>query len=296
MGKTIVTVLLLAALPLMLQGQETLPVVRAELIADTKALRPGEWAQVGVLLRIPPGWHIYWTNPGEAGAPTKVQMTWPEKFAGSDVQYPVPVRFEQPGDIVAYGYSESVLLPAAVAVPMDARMGSTAEFATKVSWLCCKDVCVPGKADLTLRLPVASASRPANMELFRTWVERVPVAWNSAESPARSVKASGALPKDGAGRYAVEVEWEVPVQDVEWFPGSNPTISIGDVAVRTEGQRSHIAFAARVLAGQQSAGELLIPSVIGYTDARGQRRGISVPIQRQQEGGGSKASGHSAGP
>ncbi len=88
------------------------------------------------------------------------------------------------------------------------------------------------------------------------------------------------------GRYAIEMAWQFPVQNVEWFPGSNPIVSVEDVAVRTEAQRSRITFTARILPGQQATGELLIASVIAYTDAHGQRRGISVPIQRQQAGQG----------
>ncbi len=198
MGKTITTVLLLAALPQGLQTQHSPPVVRAELLADTLSLRPGERAGRRVAAYSAGLAHLL-DKSGRGRCATTVQMTWPAKFVGSDVQYPVPVRVAQPGDITAYGYSESVLLPAAVEVPKDARIGSTAEFAAEVSWLCCKDVCVPGKADLTLRLPVAPASQPVNMELFREWAQQVPVAWNSTESPAQKREGEWCIAEKGDG-------------------------------------------------------------------------------------------------
>ena len=36
--------------------------------------RPGETVMAGVLLKMPPGWHTYWKNPGDSGAPTKIGM------------------------------------------------------------------------------------------------------------------------------------------------------------------------------------------------------------------------------
>src|SRR5687768_10730995 len=86
--------------------------VKAELLADTTAVRAGEPFTVGVLFRLKPEWHVYWTNPGDSGAPVTVRFQLPEGFTAGPVQYPVPVRFVQPGDMVGYGYHDALLLTA----------------------------------------------------------------------------------------------------------------------------------------------------------------------------------------
>src|SRR5205823_13799940 len=91
--------------------------VKAQLLADTTAVKPGEPFTVGLLLDIEPDWHVYWTNPGDSGAPTTVTFKLPKGFTVGETEYPVPIKFPQPGDVVGYGYKESVLLTAKVTPP-----------------------------------------------------------------------------------------------------------------------------------------------------------------------------------
>ena len=46
--------------------------VRAELLADVSAVKPGEPFWVGLRQTIRPKWHTYWKNPGESGLPTEI--------------------------------------------------------------------------------------------------------------------------------------------------------------------------------------------------------------------------------
>src|SRR4051794_15776316 len=84
--------------------------VKAELRADVKTVRPGERFTVGVLLKIKPGWHVYWLNPGDSGLPTRVKFNLPEGFTAGPLKYPLPVRFDQAGGILGYGYHDEVML------------------------------------------------------------------------------------------------------------------------------------------------------------------------------------------
>src|SRR5271170_1748892 len=84
--------------------------VKTELFADVSAIQPGKPFWLGVRLSIDPGWHIYWKNAGDAGLPTRVKFTLPDGFSAGPLQFPTPHRFDQPGNIVAFGYEDSVLL------------------------------------------------------------------------------------------------------------------------------------------------------------------------------------------
>ena len=47
--------------------------------------------KVGVLLEVEPGWHVYWMNPGDSGAPTTVSLTLPPGFTAGPVRFPLRV-------------------------------------------------------------------------------------------------------------------------------------------------------------------------------------------------------------
>src|SRR4051794_37529929 len=96
--------------------------VKAELLADAASVKPGEECTVGVLLKIKPDWHIYWKYPGDARLPTSVKWKLPNASPGSSARQPelrflLPVRFDQAGDVVGYGYKDEVLLTARVKAP-----------------------------------------------------------------------------------------------------------------------------------------------------------------------------------
>ena len=77
--------------------------VEARLVADATAVRPGQTFTIGVELKMKPGWHVYWKNPGDAGLPVSAELSGPEGFRFGEVQWPVPIEFVQPGDVVGYG-------------------------------------------------------------------------------------------------------------------------------------------------------------------------------------------------
>jgi DsbC/DsbD-like thiol-disulfide interchange protein len=91
--------------------------VKASLLADTTAIVPGKPFEVGVLLEMAPGWHTYWEYPGDAGLPTSISWTLPEGFVAGPIQWPLPHRVLEPGDIEVYAYKDRVLLLTAIVAP-----------------------------------------------------------------------------------------------------------------------------------------------------------------------------------
>src|SRR5687767_1694420 len=114
--------------------------VKAELLADVSGLEAGKAFTVGVELIVKPNWHIYWVNAGESGMPTKVEFTLPEGFVAGEVQYPVPLKFVQAGDIIGFGYHDKVMLIATITPPKELPAGQTVSLKAKVSWLSCEKV------------------------------------------------------------------------------------------------------------------------------------------------------------
>jgi thiol:disulfide interchange protein DsbD len=53
------------------------PRATATLVADAAAVAPGESFRAGLRLQLAPGWHSYWRNAGDAGAPTEITLSLP---------------------------------------------------------------------------------------------------------------------------------------------------------------------------------------------------------------------------
>ena len=155
--------------------QDRAPEVEASLVADVAAVAPGATFHLGLRLELPAGWHVYWENPGDSGAPTTLAVEGPEGFEIGPTRYPGPERFELGGEITCYGYGDELLLQVEVRAPDDLQVGVGARFEARAGWLICKESCFLGREELTLELP-AVAGRPerAQIELFDAWAERMP--------------------------------------------------------------------------------------------------------------------------
>ncbi len=159
--------------------------VKATLLAEADAVRPGRPLLLGIRLEMEEGWHTYWKNPGDSGLPTRVRWQLPEGFNAGEIQWPRPMRFST-GPLVSYGYERDVLLLVEVRVP-PAVPGREVRLAGRVDWLECLEACIPGKAELALTLPVRPASAPGpHAALFAEARRRLPVrdaAWSFAARP-----------------------------------------------------------------------------------------------------------------
>src|SRR5205814_10225203 len=124
----------------------------ATLLADVDSVKAGKPFTLGVLLKIKPGWHVYWKNPGDSGLPTRVTWTMPEGFTAGELRFPIPTRFDQPGDIIGYGYHDELHLTATVTPPKNLDAGKPLTFGADVAWLVCEKVCLPGKASVSVEL------------------------------------------------------------------------------------------------------------------------------------------------
>jgi thiol:disulfide interchange protein DsbD len=131
--------------------------VTADLVSENSAIVAGKTAWLGLHLQHAPQWHTYWINPGDSGLPTKLSWSLPSGFKAGEIAWPAPKRF-QVDTLTNFGYAGDVLLPVPVDVPVDARIGSTAHVQVEAKWLVCHEECIPGKASLTLDLPVAASA------------------------------------------------------------------------------------------------------------------------------------------
>src|SRR5437763_4589799 len=169
------------------QGKE---LVKAELLADTNAIVLGKPFTVGLLLRMAPGWHTYWKFSGDAGLPTELKWKLPPGWKIGGVQWPIPLKTIDPGDIQTYGYVDEVLLIQEITPPAKVD-GSSAKLSADASWLVCEKICIPGSATLQMELPVSATSQPANTDLFARDRRLLPQNWPGANLASEKWERTG---------------------------------------------------------------------------------------------------------
>jgi thiol:disulfide interchange protein DsbD len=168
----ILAVLFLFAATALGQPSAETQLVRAQLLADTTAIVPGQPFQAGLLLEMAPGWHTYWEYSGDAGLPTTIAWQLPEGLTAGPVQWPTPEAKLEPGDIQTYAYGGRVLL--LTTITPSAGISGNITLKAKADWLVCKETCIPGGAEVEVTLPVAANSSPANSTLFEEFRAQLP--------------------------------------------------------------------------------------------------------------------------
>ncbi len=248
--------------------------VQVELLSEVTWVQPGAPFFLGVRQRMAPGWHTYWTNPGDSGLPTRMRWELPEGFTAEPFLWPTPQAISAP-PLVSYGYEREVLLLARVTPPATLAPGGDVTLGGRLDWLECEKACLPGKAQLDLVLPVraeAPAPDPEIAALFAAARARLPedgAAWSprahadpqrvalSFRSP-RALRAASFFPET---RQAIEYARPQRLlrtsegYRLEMTPavnGTTPEQLAGVLVVEEEGGSG--ALALRVSAGVDAPG------------------------------------------
>jgi DsbC/DsbD-like thiol-disulfide interchange protein len=184
---------------------------RVQLIWNGAPIHPGHKLWVGVLFRLSPGWHIYWQNPGDSGEPPTIQWKLPPDFHGGDILWPRPMQLGK-GSVRDYGYEGDVLLMTPLQTPANLPTAAPVSLAATVKYVVCREICIPGNADLALSVPLQgqpNANPSPWRELFQITLEQLPNPlppdWN----------ASAALE---GGNFILALEGAGAVQKATFFP------------------------------------------------------------------------------
>lgn len=148
--------------------------VTVELVAKQTAGIPRAANDIGILLKHEPGWHTYWQFSGDSGYAPSVEWKLPRKWTAEQIGWPVPEKHKL-GPITNFVYSGEVLLPFNLDIPWGTPYGANYTIRAKVDYLACKDVCIPGTAEVSLKLPIQVAAKPGPFaETFENTIKSVP--------------------------------------------------------------------------------------------------------------------------
>jgi thiol:disulfide interchange protein DsbD len=171
--------LLAAGLPaLALPDSADVPHLHVQLVVPQDALYPGGPNDIGLYFKLETGWHVYWKNAGDSGQPPRIHWTLPDGVTAGEMQFPAPRRLPL-GPLMDFGYEADVLFPLKFTVAPTVKEGKGLLHA-KVDWLVCREVCIPGKADLetTVQLlahePPAAAGSALDSDLLARFAKLLP--------------------------------------------------------------------------------------------------------------------------
>ena len=146
---------------------------QVSLIFPVTAAHPGDTVNAGLRLVMDPGWHTYWKNPGEAGEATTITWQLPPGVTADAIQWPLPHKLP-PAEVTTYGYQKEVVLIIPLHLPTNLPAGLL-NLAAKVTWLECKESCLPQKLDITATLNIGGDVQPsADAALLTKWEGRLP--------------------------------------------------------------------------------------------------------------------------
>ncbi len=157
----------------------TAPHLSVSLLVPPQALAPGQHFTAGLHFKLEPHWHVYWLNAGDSGEPPRVSWQLPSGVTAGPLQFPAPSRLPL-GPLMDFGYEGEVVFPVAMQVGPAVPVGKPAVLSAKVDWLVCREVCLPGKATLSVERPVVAGpvqkiqSDPASAALIARFVALEP--------------------------------------------------------------------------------------------------------------------------
>lgn len=130
---------------------------QSEIVAETDAFVPGETTWFALRQELRAGWHVFWTNPGDAGLPLELDWVLPEGFAAGDVLHPIP-EYIPVGPLASYAHEGEPVFLVPVHVPDDANIGDTISVTVDAAWQTCEEICVPESGQFSFEFPIKRTS------------------------------------------------------------------------------------------------------------------------------------------
>lgn len=122
----------------------------------------------GIEITLDAGWKTYWRTPGE-GWPPSIEFNGSKNLAKAELLWPAPKRFNDTAGLLAFGYSEHVVLPVLIE-PTTADQPVVLR--VKISYGVCADICIPVETELEHTIP--PGEHEAHRSLLRAALEKVP--------------------------------------------------------------------------------------------------------------------------
>ena len=104
---------------------------------------------IGLEYEMESGWKTYWKSPGDGGFAQSISWKNSTNVKNVNILWPTPIEFEILG-LTSLGYQNDVIFP--LEIELEDELQNTF-LNLHVTFLICKEVCIPGDATLFLEIP-----------------------------------------------------------------------------------------------------------------------------------------------
>ncbi len=255
----------------------------AELVFSTATAKPGETVWAGVHLKLDPGWHTYWLNPGDSGQEATIEWVLPPGIKAGSIQWPIPDKLNSEG-LITYVYHDEVLLLVPLEIGTGTAKGSL-PIKANVRWLECEKSCLPARGTVEGALVVGDQSQasPAK-EIIEQWKSRLP----TSEKTTATVAWDGAAAGDSR---TLAIHWKTNAPNSDFYPArdahyeiSNETerkvegaeVVLKKIVKKSEGDWPS-EIAGLLVAGAVEKAKPAVGYEVKFTLASGSGAGVTVP-------------------
>ena len=215
-----------------------------KLLLSVTAARPGDTVWAGVQLKMEPGWHTYWKNPGEAGQATEIKWQLPPGVTAGEIQWPLPKNIP-PAEIATYGYENEVVLLVPLTLASNLPAGPL-DLAATVSWLECKESCLPASTKVAAKLNLGdNVTDSASEKLIAAWRAKVPTAASDLSPQADWEKTTT------NDTRTLILQWNGTADGANFFPNASDNFEIqggNEIVPGTDG-RAQLRKVVKKLSG-----------------------------------------------
>ena len=113
---------------------------------------------LGLEYKLNNGWKTYWKSPGEGGFSQLINWESSTNISNLDILWPIPEYFEILG-FISVGYTKEIIFPLKLKIK---DINKKTSIVLDLNYLTCKDICIPGNANLELTIPPGYGSQTSN--------------------------------------------------------------------------------------------------------------------------------------
>lgn len=231
---------------------------------STGPTTPGEAPAAGdaaLEIRLEDGWHTYWRFPGEAGIPTVADFSASSGLASASLRFPVPERYSDP-------YATSIIYHDRIVLPIDlepAPGGTAPVLRAHVTFGICREICMPGEAQLELPLAEGGPDFTARQAISAA---RAALPRPQGEAPPRiaAIERKELAPAEGKApeeTLVITAELASPTDPVDLFAeGAQGSYNGVPVLLERDGTTARFTLPARGLASNNDGSRPLALTLV----------------------------------
>jgi thiol:disulfide interchange protein DsbD len=209
------------------------PKTKVRLLLSADSARAGDTIWAGLEMDMPPPWHTYWVNGGDAGEATRIQWILPAGLTAGQINWPIPSKLTEPaGDtpLVTYVYTNTVVLLTPITLAKDLHPGPL-EVKAVAHWMECSEICVFASNTNQAMLTVADTAKPsADARFLEQWLQKVPPRASPGEA-----SASWAGFGSASNSRPLTIEWKTNAAPADFYPYADTNFDVGGVTTTLDG-------------------------------------------------------------